>query len=116
MALQEGTTYTFSQIFELNSETEEILADFRLPLSQRPLVITFADVSRLALQLEQMRAQLRERLPFVPLINEAAYRAFYVTPLLFAVLDEVRFKMNIEFTVAGGRLNGTVDYLLRGEA
>jgi hypothetical protein len=30
------------------------------------------------------------------------------------VLDEVRFKMNIEYTVAGGRLNGTVDYLLRG--
>ena len=114
MALQEGTTYTFSQIFELNSETEEILADLGYRYRSAPLSLHSADVSRLAPQLEQMRAQLRERLPFVPMTNEAAYRAFYVTPLLFAVLDEVRFKMNIEYTVAGGRLNGTVDYLLRG--
>ncbi len=114
MVLQEGTSYTFSQFLELNLETEEILADLGYRYRSAPLSLHSADVSRLAPQLEQMRAQLRERLPFVPLTNEAAYRAFYVTPLLFAVLDEVRFKMNIEFSVAGGRLNGTVDYLLRG--
>ena len=114
MVLQEGTSYTFSQFLELNLETEEILADLGYRYRSAPLSLHSADVSRLGPQLEQMRAQMRERLPFVPMTNEAAYRAFYVSPLLFAVLDEVRFKMNIEYTVAGGRLNGTVDYLLRG--
>ena len=106
MVLQDGTTYTFSQIFELNSETEEILADLGYRYRSAPLSLHSVEVPRLAQQLEQMRAQMRERLPFVPLTNEAAYRAFYVTPLLFAVLDQVRFKMNIEYPVTGGRLNG----------
>lgn len=58
---------------------------------------------------------MRERLPYVPLTTEAAYRAFYVMPLLFAALDHFKFKMNIEYAVvAGGRLTGTVDYPLRG--
>ena len=114
MVLQEGTSYTFSQVLELNSETEEILADLGYRYRSAPLSIQPVEVLRLAPQVEQMRAQMRERLAFVPMTSEAAYRAFYVTPLLFAVLDEVRFKMNIEYAVEGGRLNGTVDYLLRG--
>ncbi len=114
MVLQEGTSYTFSQVLELNSETEEILADLGYRYRSAPLSLHSVEVSRLGPQLEQMRAQMRERLPFVPMTSEAAYRAFYVTPLLFAVLDEVRFKLNIEYAVEGGRLNGTVDFLLRG--
>ena len=114
MVLQDGTTYTFSQILELNLETEEILADLGYRYRSAPLSLHSVEVSCLAQQLEQMRAQMRERLPFVPLTNEAAYRAFYVTPLLFAVLDQVKFKMNIEYPVTGGRLKGAVDYWLRG--
>ena len=110
MVLQDGTTYTFSQILELNLETEEILADLGYRYRSAPLSLHSVEVPCLAQQLEQMR----ERLPFVPLTNEAAFRAFYVTPLLFAVLDQVRFKMNIEYPVTGGRLKGAVDYLLRG--
>lgn len=114
MVLQEGTTYTFSQILELNSETEEILAELGYRYRSAPLLLQSKEDPRFAPQVEQMRAQMRERLPFVPMTNEATARAFYVTPLLFAVLDHVRFKMNIEYTVSGGRLAGTVDYLLRG--
>ena len=114
MVLQAGTPYTFSQILELNSETEEILADLGYRFRNAPLALPGAEGPRLAQQLGQLRAQMRERLPYVPLTNEAAYRAFYVTPLLFAALDLFRFKMNIAYAVAGGRLTGTVDYLLRG--
>ena len=114
MVLQAGTPYTFSQILELNSETEEILADLGYRFRNAPLALPGAEGPRLAQQLGQLRAQMREPLPYVPLTNEAAYRAFYVTPLLFAALDLFRFKMNIAYAVAGGRLTGTVDYLLRG--
>ncbi len=114
MVLQAGTPYTFSQILELNSETEEILADLGYRFRSAPLALAGAEVPRLAQELGPLRAQMRERLPYVPLTNEAAYRAFYVTPLLFAALDLFRFKMNIAYAVGGGRLTGTVDSLLRG--
>ena len=114
MVLQEGTTHTFSQILELNSETEEILADLGYRYRSAPLPLQSKEVPRFAAQVDQMRTQMRERLPFVPMSNAATARAFYVTPVLFAVLDQVRFKMNIEYAVAGGRLQGTVDFLLRG--
>lgn len=114
MVLQEGTTYTFSQVLELNSETEEILADLGYRFRSAPLSLHSEEVPCLAPQLDQMRVQMRERLPFVPLTSEAAYRAFYTTPLLFGALDQVRFKMHMAYPVAGGRLKGTVDFLLRG--
>ena len=114
MVLREGTPYTFSQILEQNSETEEILADLGYRYRSAPLTLQSKEVPRFAAQIDEMRAQMRERLPFVPMTNAAAARAYYVTPLLFAVLDAVRFKMNIEYAVAGGRLQGTVDYLLQG--
>lgn len=114
MVLQDGATYTFSQVLELSLETEEILANLGYRYRSAPLQLQSKEVPRLAPQVEQMRAQMRERLPFVPMTNEATVRAFYVTPLLFAALDEVRFKMNFGYAVTGGRLSGTVDYLLRG--
>ncbi|MDE0632658.1 MAG: hypothetical protein OXH73_14240 [Caldilineaceae bacterium] len=114
MLLQEGTTYTFSQVLELNLETEKILADLGYRYRSAPLSLQSVEKTPFAPQIELMRAQMRERLPFVPMTNEAAARAFYVTPLLFAALDQAKFKMNVEHAVAGGRLRGTVDYLLRG--
>ncbi len=114
MVLREGTTYTFSQVLKLNLKTEEILADLGYRYRSAPLSLHSVEVARVAPQLEQMRAQMRERLPFVPMTNEATARAFYVTPLLFAALDEVRFKMNVEYAVTSGRLDGTLDYLLQG--
>ena len=102
MVLQDGTTYTFSQIFELNSETEETLANLGYRYRSAPLSIHSAKVPRLAKQLEQMRAQMRERLPYVPLTNEAAYRAYLCNAaVVCCALDQVRFKMNIEYPVTG---------------
>lgn len=47
MVLHEGITYTFSQIFELNSETEEILADLGYRFRSAPLELETAEVPRL---------------------------------------------------------------------
>ena len=45
MVLQDGTTYTFSQILELNLETEEILADLGYRYRSAPLSIHSVEVS-----------------------------------------------------------------------
>ena len=52
MVFQEGTTYTFSQILKLNSETEEILVDLGYRFRSAPLELEIAEDPRLAPQLE----------------------------------------------------------------
>ncbi len=113
MLRQDGTTYTFSQIFDLNSETDEILAELGYRYRENPLSLPYRTPCS-APQLDLMRTQMRERLPYVPLTSEAARRAFYVSPLLFAALDQARFTIHIDCPVAAARLCGTVDYLLQG--
>ena len=113
MLRQDEPTYTFSQIFDLNSETDEILAELGYRYRENPLSLPYRTPCS-APQLDLMRTQMRERLPYVPLTSEAARRAFYVSPLLFAALDQARFTMHIDCPVAAARLCGTVDYLLQG--
>ncbi len=113
MILQEEKTYTFSQIFELNFETEEILAELGYTYTIRPLNLPRANLD-LQPTLKNIQSQMQERLPYVPLGNETARREFYVSPVLFTALDQAKFKMSIEYNIAGDRLQGTVDYLLRG--
>jgi hypothetical protein len=78
-----------------------------------PLTLPYLSPS-FAPHLDHMRTQMRKRLPHVLLTNRAARREFYVSPLLFAALDQVGFKMSIEYPVTGTRLRGAMDYLLRG--
>ena len=113
MLRQDGTTYTFSQIFDLNSETDKILADLGYRYRENPLSLPYRTPCS-APQLDLMRTQMRERLPYVPLTSQAARRALYVSPLLFAALDQARFTMHIDCPVTAARLRGTVDYLLQG--
>ena len=114
MVLQEGTTYTFSQIIDLNVEIDSFLADSGYRSRVAPLSLaTKSNLCPLP-QFDQLRAQMRGRLPHVPLTNDAARRAFYVSPLLFAALDQASFRMHIDYPVTGGRLSGRVDFLLRG--
>ena len=113
MILQEGINYTFSQIFELSGETDEVLADlgYSYQIAAIDLPVSLLHVPE---TLQTIGVKMRERLPLVPLTNETARREFYVAPFLFAVLDEARFKMSIEYNITTQRLRGDVDYLLRG--
>ena len=114
MVLLEGATYTFCQIFELDLEIDLLLAD--LGYRHRIAPLSFASDTGVpsASQFDQIRTQMRERLPHVPLTNDAARRALYVSPLLFAALDHAGFRMHIDYPVTGAGLSGAVDYLLRG--
>jgi acylphosphatase len=113
MVLQERFPHTFSQIFDLNSSTADILAE--LGYRYRVLSLSLPCSSSGATpQLDLLGEQMRRRLPHVPLATEAARRAFYVTPVLFAALDRVKFRLLIGYRAAGRQVQGEVDYLLRG--
>jgi hypothetical protein len=114
MILIEGTSYTFSQVFELPYETEEILAELGYQYQIAPLTLG-QSASPLPAIIPLLRQQMRDRLPNVALSNETARREFYVSPLLFALLDQTKFRLSIEYTVTGNRLRGAIDYVLRGE-
>lgn len=114
MILREEGSYTFSQIFELPYETTEILAELGYQYKIVPLELA-QSTAALPEALPLLRQQMRDRLPNVALTSETARREFYVTPVLFMLLDQVKFRLSIEYTVTGNRLRGAVDYLLRGE-
>ncbi len=114
MILIEGTSYTFSQVFELPYETEEILAELGYQYQIAPLTLV-QSASSLPTTVTLLRQQMRDRLPNVALSSETARREFYVSPLLFALLDQTKFRLSIEYTVTSNRLRGAIDYVLRGE-
>lgn len=114
MILREGVSYTFSQIFELPFETEEILAELGYQYRIAPLELP-QQAASLPENIPLLRQQMRNRLPHVSLSSETARREFYVTPVLFSLLDQVKFRLSIEYTVTGNRLKGDIDYVLRGE-
>jgi hypothetical protein len=111
--LKQDQSYTFSNIFDLKFETDEILAELGYQYQIVPLELPHYPLSE-PNSLDQLRKKMRSRLPLVPLTNETARREFYITPVLFAALDEAKFKLSIEYRVIGQRLRGEVDYLLRG--
>lgn len=113
MLFEEKPFYTFSQIFELNMETDEVLAQLGHCYQIAPLDLPQKQ-PQLQPLLQQLQQQMRDRLPHVPLNNETARREFYISPVLFAALDQAKFKMSIEYHVTTARLRGALDYLLRG--
>ena len=114
MPLQEGSRYSFSQVSEFDFAPGELVAELGYRYLEAPLPVPADAQLYTAPQLGELRAQMLHRLPRVPLTSMGARRALYVIPLLFAALDQVGFRMYIDLPVAGGRLWGTVDYLLRG--
>ena len=107
-----GKSYTFSDYFELNFSTEELLAEFGYELKIEPLDLPKGRIEPLT----HLQKAITRRLPRVPLRSETARREFYVSPLLLELLDRVDFRLDIEYTVnVSNRLKGTVDYLLRAD-
>lgn len=114
MPLQEGSRYSISQVSEFDIAPGELLAELGYRYLEAPLPVPADAQLHTAPQLGELRAQMLRRLPRVPLTSMGARRALYVIPLLFAALDQAGFRMHVDLPVAGGRLWGKVDYLLRG--
>ena len=76
--LKADKKYTFSDYFELNYPTEEIIAEFgynyiftelELPKSTLPII-----------KLDRLRQTYITKLPFISLTSEMAKREFYIAP------------------------------------
>jgi hypothetical protein len=110
---QEGKKYTFSDYFEMNYPTEEIVQALGYSMTlediQFPRAYT-AEPQRLV----ELRAAYYEILPKITITSEIAKREVMIGPLLQEVIRRLDARMNIEYPIeVDEKLSGSVDYFLR---
>jgi len=104
--------YTFSDYFELNNPTKEILEEFgykyrfeelKLPKSSKELG-----------SLDKLKETYIKKLPLISLNSEMAKREFYISPLLLQLLEYIQAEIDVEYPLdAGENLSGNIDYLIK---
>jgi hypothetical protein len=110
--LKEGKKYTFSDYFDLNNPTKEIIEElgYRYIFSQLSLPESRKEIKSLT----RLRDTYTHKLPFISLASEAAKREFYISPLLLELLDYIQAEIDVEYPLdAGDNLSGTIDYLIK---
>jgi hypothetical protein len=110
--LEPSQSYTFSQIFQLKLEVDELVAELGYGLRRVELALPeFAgDLDRLA----QLRQRIAEIRPFVNLANEATRREILISPIVMELVHYTQAQLRIEYPVkVSNQLQGYVDYLLR---
>jgi hypothetical protein len=110
--LQPDASYTFRSYFELSNDTDEILAEFDYKLIKKRLQLprTKRELSGLA----ELKQNLENVLPYVPLTSETARREILVAPVLSRVAMICQQILRIEYPVkVNNLLQGNLDYLIR---
>ncbi len=103
--------YTFSDYFELNKPTKEIIEEFGYQYHFEELILPKTTIK--INSLEKLRETYLKKLPHISLNSEIAKREFYISPLLLELLDYITAEINVEYPLdAGENLSGTVDYLI----
>ncbi len=110
--LQPDANYTFRSYFELSHDTDEILAEFDYKLIKKRLQLprTKRELSGLA----ELKQNLENVLPYVPLTSETARREILVAPVLSRVAMICQQILRIEYPVkVNNLLHGYLVYLIR---
>lgn len=110
--LQPDANYTFRSYFELSHDTDEILAEFDYKFVKKRLQLprTKRELSGLT----ELKEQLENVLPYVPLTSETARREILVAPVLSRVAMICQQILRIEYPVkVNNLLQGSLDYLIR---
>jgi hypothetical protein len=105
-------SYTFSKIFELRAEVDQLLTELGYTLQRVPLALP--QYMGVLDRLDNLRQRLEEILPYVNLANEATRREVLISPVVMEVVHYTQAQLRIEYPVkVSEQLQGYVDYLLR---
>jgi hypothetical protein len=112
--LNPNQPYTFSKIFELHIEPDDLVTEFgytlertRLNLPQYP-----GELDRL----EERRSRIEEVLPYVSLSSEASRREVLISQVVLDLVHYTKAQLRIEYPLkVTEQLQGYLDYLLRSE-
>jgi len=106
--LKKDRSYTFSDYFELNYPTEDIVAELGYQYRLTKLTLPRGVVSH---SLKKLQTMFYEKLPYISLTSETAKREMIVAPILLELLDEIKVKIDIEYPVyVSEYLKGNLDY------
>jgi hypothetical protein len=106
--------YTFSKIFDLKIEPDELAAEFGYHFTRSRL-----DLPRYSgelVRLEDMRSGLEAVMPYVSLTNETSRREVLISQVVLEVIRETKAQLKIEYPIkVTNQLQGVLDYLLKGQ-
>ncbi|KHD07237.1 hypothetical protein PN36_21025 [Candidatus Thiomargarita nelsonii] len=103
--------YTFSDYFELNNPTEEIVAEFGYLLSTEIIQLPM-DNSVDKQIIKKLQETYYDILPKITL--NSAKRDFLIAPLLLEMIRHCDAKINVEYPIEiDDKLGGFLDYLIR---
>ncbi|MEN8220778.1 MAG: hypothetical protein ABFS56_31385 [Pseudomonadota bacterium] len=109
--LKKDKSYTFSDYFKLPYPTRDVVAEFGYQFQVQKLDLP--ENPGKALNVEKLKETFYKKLPHVTLNSEAAKREFFISPLLFELLDYVEMEIDVEYPVnINERLKGNIDYLI----
>ncbi len=107
--------YTFSDYFDMNNPTEEIVAELGYSLILKDLNLPKSTNISSDI-LEEIQTSYYELLPKITLNSEVAKREFIIAPLLYKVIRHIDAKLNIEYSIdIDDKLSGFLDYLIRSK-
>ncbi|RKZ42753.1 MAG: hypothetical protein DRQ49_01005 [Gammaproteobacteria bacterium] len=97
--------YTFSDYFDLNNPTKEIIEKFEYQYRFEELKLPKS--SEIVGNLDKLKETYIKKLPLISLNSEMARREFYIYPLLLELLEYIPAKINVEYPLdAGENLRG----------
>lgn len=109
---QEGKKYTFSDYFEMDHPTEEIVAALGYSLHLRAIQFP-QDQKRDTTRIQRLRDSYYELLPKITITSEIAKREFMIAPLLYEVIRQIDARLHVDYPIdVDEHLSGSVDYLI----
>jgi hypothetical protein len=113
--LKDGRKYTFSDYFELNNPTEEIVGAFGYSLSVAVINLPRSQAYDPA-AIVNLQAAYYQIIPKVTLTSEIAKREFLIAPILMELVRATDSKISVEYPLdVDDQLGGSLDYLIRSD-
>lgn len=113
--LQAGQSYTFSKLFELKVEVDDLVNEFGYTLQR--IELSLPQYKGELDRIRDTQDRILEILPYVNLANEATRREVLIAPVVTDLVHYTRSQLRIEYQIkVSEHLQGYFDYLLRNQA
>ncbi len=112
---KEDKKYTFSDYFNLQNSTDEIVAEFGYSFAFEVINLPrFTDYDKNIIN--NLQKTYYNILPKIIITSEMAKREFLIAPLLLEIVKNTDLKINVEYPLEiNDKLSGFLDYLLRSK-
>jgi hypothetical protein len=107
--------YTFSRIFEMRIEADDLAGEFGYTLQK--LRLDLPQYSGELHRLEDLRQRIEAVMPYVSFGSETSRREVFISQVVLEVVQQTKSQLRIEYPIkVTDQLQGVLDYLLRSES